>query len=276
MKKYLWVSSIIAFVTLVVCCLIGFFSTDWKDIQKFTEPYQKNEEKLISSYNTDYQIELDMKNAQLEIMPAVDDKIKIVSQYNQEKNIFAIQATKEKLKIVKTDEVDDIEITFLNFSSESRGKVILYLPEKINSDIHISGNNGIVRVYDIHGEKLVSSVTNGAYDIFNVDFNKSVSLHSTNGAVSVSQLDTASIDIRTTNGLIECNQINADTVRIQSVNGIIESTDLYAKDISLLTKNGAIQLSNLKDPNYIIDTLRTHTKFGEVEIDAPVKNRIEK
>ena len=145
----------------------------------------------------------------------------------------------------------------------------------MNSTITIRGTNGDVSIYDIHGTKLTASITNGAYNTNNLTFTEQITLNSTNGVVDAAGLKSKKVSIKTSNGVVECTDVKADQVDIQSTNGILDTLDIYAKQVSMKTTNGTISLINEKEPNFVIDTLETSAKLGEVDIRAKYKERIE-
>lgn len=276
MKKYLIISSILAFITLIVCSFILFFSVDLKNIEQEFAPYQEQYEQTIEDYSANYLIDLNLEDASVEILPADNNQIKIVTyQHNRSENIFDIQASPEKLT-VKVTKGTNIDISFLNFSLENRGKIVFYLPDSMNPTIQITGESSDIYVDKIKGEKLTARVNDGYYDIQSSNFKTEIFLQSNNSSIEATLLNAPDISFLTNNGYIECTELTAsDSITLKSSNGSIDTADLYARNVSLLTKNGSIELINIIDTEYEIENLRTRTQFGDVQVDALCKNRIE-
>ena len=276
MKKYLIISSILAFVTIVVCSILLFFNHDFKKINwPHAFNFQNEEQQIIHSYQSNYTIDLNLEHATVEIAPSDDGTFSVYSYYNQDENIFTIDKTKDKLSITQKKSTEP-EFAFLAISSRAYGKIILYLPEEIQSNITIHGTNSDVSIHDIHGTKIISSTTNGAYEFRNLTFTEQISLSSTNGALDVSKLKTKNLTLETSNGIVECSNILANQVEIQSTNGVLDTSDVYAKKIILETINGTISLINKEDTDFVIDLLQTSTKFGDIDIEAKYKEHIKK
>ncbi len=66
-------------------------------------------------------------------------------------------------------------------------------------------------------------------------------LASSNGAISLTDIESETIDLMTSNGAIELNNVNAEEINGETSNGRLSGT-FEAPDTSLITSNGAIDL----------------------------------
>ena len=275
MKKYLILSSIIAFITSLICGNLLFwqFAKEEFDFMDLFSNYRNENTFIIEKYSEKYTIQFDLDNADLQILPSENAQLYGKVYYHKKENIFDIQESENTL-IITQKPTTDIQWTFLNIG-ETTGKVILYVPEQLKGNIIIHGKNGAAEIHNIHAKNLHTTLTNGACSLKSLTVTENISLKSVNGVIETKELSAKTLDIETTNGIIECQGSYSDSIKIKSVNGLLDTKDLYAQTVSLQTKNGAISLKNTKDPDYVISHLITSTSFGNVEIDANYKKHTE-
>jgi hypothetical protein len=95
-------------------------------------------------------------------------------------------------------------------------------------------------------------------------------LVSSNGAISLTDIDSETIDLRTSNGAIELNNVNAEEIDGETSNGRLSGI-FEAPDTSLITSNGAIDLDL---PCTVSGHYRLGTSNGRVDLKVSYSTQV--
>ncbi|MDR1399823.1 MAG: DUF4097 family beta strand repeat-containing protein [Treponema sp.] len=228
------------------------------------------------------------------------------ADFTVDANFHALDMVVEKSPDGQIHIIKNFDEVFFNYSENITGTII-----KLVSDVqlNISGYNDgrityhnnrnrivqndrarvIVQVPDGVSIKFVS--TNGGITVNNIDCT-SIKFVSTNGGITINNIDCASIDIKTTNGSFTLNKSKYDSIELDMPNGSIHYTGgIEGQTIALQTVNGSIdytggiggQTITLKTVNGSIhytgeieaQTIALETANGNINIELKVGNNVD-
>lgn len=189
-----------------------------------------------------HSIEIETKNAEIEILPTNGDSAKVLLTGNRGKdyklnanidgNTLEIEVSKKWLKWFPID------------FSISTPKLKVYLPEEEYNKIEVETSNGA-----IDASHLVA---------------KEIYLESDNGRIELEDAKATTIDVETNNGKVTLTNVEG-TIKGESNNGsIFLETDSIDRPIQLDTNNGKIVVKTDKKPTNV--TLELEVDNGEISV----------
>ena len=192
-------------------------------------------------------MEVQVKNARVDILPSNDETTRIVLTGNSDDYSLAADHSGEHLQI----EVDN-RFRLFNFNFNRSYSLQVYVPASGFEALRVNSNNGAISAEDI-----------GAVEL---------SIEADNGRIELESVKGERINIKTDNGRIELTNMDAD-INASSSNGRINFTDVSGK-LEAKTNNGRIELTT-ETLDFPVDF---ETDNGRIEIrteNEPANIRIE-
>lgn len=132
------------------------------------------------------------------------------------------------------------------------------LPE--TQTLNIKSSNGDFILSDCSFDALNVNITNGDIGLTRVDVKNKLYVKSSNGGISLWDVNAGDVEIKNTNGSIALMRVKSDSVKADTVNGELEANAVTAKRCLLSTVNGEIKALNM-----VTDNIELSNVNGEIE-----------
>ncbi|NLX61840.1 MAG: DUF4097 family beta strand repeat protein [Tissierellia bacterium] len=117
------------------------------------------------------------------------------------------------------------------------------LPNKYYEEIILKTSNGKVSVNDLELGYLTVKTSNGSINIDAIN-SKDINLSTQNGRILLNHISSPAINGKTSNGSVSLQHINSQNLNISTINGKIRFMDINSENISGKTSNSSIELED--------------------------------
>ncbi|MFC4401568.1 DUF4097 family beta strand repeat-containing protein [Gracilibacillus xinjiangensis] len=246
----------IAILLIVVGGIGSVFSyrivanTDTESVQK----EEVNGENIVN-------IELDVNNEQVEIIPTLGEMITIELADNGSNSDteLIIEKNADTLNIQTSNNYKLFSFNIFNWTRHLK----VYVPNKMYHSLNIEIGNGGIVMNDLSINDLYAETSNGEIDIADVEAKHS-EMRTNNGKIKLKNINTETIQLSTNNGKIEMEQIDG-TIIGKTDNGAISLvTDNLDRSIELQSHNGSINVKTDNEPTNV--TFDTNVHNGKINL----------
>lgn len=118
------------------------------------------------------------------------------------------------------------------------------LPNKYYKEIYLKTTNGKIKVNDFKLGNLIVKTSNGAISVENINSDK-IDASTQNGKILLNDISAPIINGETSNGSVSVKDINSENLSIATINGRINFTDVKSNNISGRTLNSSIEVKDV-------------------------------
>ncbi len=205
-------------------------------------------------------IDVNLLDADLEIIPANEYKLKIDRHKDQEitykvdNNKLIIEGKKQKKR-----QIFSLDFGFVN---SLQTKVEIYVPKGESfSDINVVNNFGDTYIEDIISEKLMIHMTDGDLSMTDIQANE-LKMINQFGDITGNNMKAKNLDIEMTDGDGIFKMIEVDSVVLNNDFGNTEFEHLTSQGLNIKSIDGDLEIDGLLLGHSIIDS-----SFGDVDIE---------
>ena len=124
--------------------------------------------------------------------------------------------------------------------------VIIKIPKNIVLDIDLRTSNGYISLDNLDFNKTNIKTSNGKIILRDITFNNTI-LKTSNGEINLNNIIGKEINLATSNGRINLNYVDVIRINANTSNGKIAIDKLKSDDIKLSTSNGSVSGSIIGD-----------------------------
>lgn len=261
MKK-LAVFAVIILIAGLVLFTVAFGQADW-DIHMLDDEVltEKSYSKPLSELETPVsKIEVDISSMSVDILRE-GDSFKVIyfeSEYytydiSTENGVFRVKENSHRT--LKNDLFRPFDFARHNKTAK------IYVPTQYNEDISFECRNTAIRFYNGEFKTIKLKTTNGMISIENVNAESCV-LESTNGVINVNNCNISSIDIDTTNALVSFERSNCLNIKVKTTNGMVNMEHTKGSKVEIKSTNGAVDFYDVA-----FDEVTANTTNATINVD---------
>ena len=228
-------------------------------------------------------IKVDLVSADVDIMPAEDDNIKVEWYSSRDKDDFDAIVTADGGKLVIKEKQKGV----FNFGWDDSSVVYIYVPagdyDKFDIDT-TSGSISMLADDALDVDKVDVSTVSGFMEICGIDGADELEASTTSGAINLSDVSSDKIDVSTVSGTSALSGVTCNKFKGSSTSGDISFNEFHALESEVKTVSGDTVYSGGACPSVVLrstsgsldfysfafDSLSMNTTSGDVYIgDIP-------
>ncbi|WP_422122423.1 DUF4097 family beta strand repeat-containing protein [Planococcus sp. X10-3] len=187
-------------------------------------------------------VEIEVDNARVEILPSDDDTTRITMTGNNDDFTLETDISGSRLQI----EVED-RSPFFNFGFNRSYSLQVYIPENGLASLTVNSDNGAIHAENIGADEISIEADNGRIELEAVD-SDTVNIETDNGRIELRDMD-ANISTRSSNGRIIFTGVSGELLA-RANNGRIElTTVILDSPVDFETDNGSIEIRTVNEPD---------------------------
>ncbi|GAA0360833.1 DUF4097 family beta strand repeat-containing protein [Bacillus horti] len=214
------------------------------------------------------EIDFSVSNGSLRINPWEKDYAQLEVNAVVSRTKDEAEARRALEEILEHSYVGD---SFMFKAIEKKGirlTIEVMLPLHIYQSLHVSSNNGSIRLNDFEINEVKLITTNGSIRVNDV-IGLKVDGQTSNGRIQFNQAEFKQCDLQTSNGSIHLRKVDVEQASCQTTNGSIQAGG-QLKEFTCGTTNGSIRLEQTSEEN---SKIQAETSNGLIRVTFPRLSR---